>query len=229
MTSLEMVQDALHHLGDTSAEALAAFVWQHHGTRIEPRFIPVYRASLRDQERRAATRQARAPVMMAVADAPPGRTIHSASARAASARQLALELMAVHGLTGWTFRFNRCKQSMGLCVYQRCSIELSIHFVERDNPLEEIRDTILHEIAHALVGPRHGHDKVWKRKCLEIGARPVRCAHADMPPGRWQAHCGGCGRRFDRHRKPQRARGWFCRGCGAERGKLVWRPASQGA
>jgi hypothetical protein len=43
------------------------------------------------------------------------------------------------------------------------------------NGAEEIVDTILHEIAHALVGPRHGHDTVWKAKCTDIGARPERC------------------------------------------------------
>jgi predicted SprT family Zn-dependent metalloprotease len=137
--------------------------------------------------------------------------------------------MAFHGLHAWSFRFNRCKETMGLCVYHRNTIELSIHFVERDNPAEEIRDTILHEIAHALVGPRHGHDKVWKKKCLEIGARPVRCGHADMPEGRWHARCGGCGRSFDRHRKPKRVRGWFCRSCGPEQGKLVWREGPEAA
>jgi predicted SprT family Zn-dependent metalloprotease len=223
MTTLEMVQDALQRLGDTSAEALAAFVWQNYATWIEPCFMPIYRASLRDQGRRDAARQARVAVLPAAVEASPAQSVHSSSARAAAARQLALDLMALHGLVDWAFRFNGCKQAMGLCVYRRRTIELSIHFVERDNPLEEVRDTILHEIAHALVGPRHGHDKVWKRKCLEIGARPVRCGHADMPPGRWQAQCGGCGKRYDRHRRPKRVRGWFCRGCGAERGKLVWR------
>jgi predicted SprT family Zn-dependent metalloprotease len=224
MMNLTMVQDALRHLGETTAEAIAAFVWQYHRTWIEPRFIPVYRASLRDQDRRDATRQAaRASAGPAVADAPPARRMISGSARATAARQLALALMAQHRLAGWTFRFNRCKQALGLCVYQRRTIELSIYLVERDNPLEEIRDTILHEIAHALVGPRHGHDKVWKRKCLEIGARPLRCGLADMPPGRWQASCGGCGKRFHRYRKPKRLSGWFCRGCGSERGQLVWR------
>lgn len=131
--------------------------------------------------------------------------------------------MAQHGLQGWVFRFNRCKQAMGMCVYRCRAIELSIHFVERDNPVEEIRDTILHEIAHALVGPGHGHDKVWKQKCVEIGARPLRCGEANMPPGRWQAHCSGCARKFHRHRKPENARGWFCKTCGPERGRLQWR------
>jgi predicted SprT family Zn-dependent metalloprotease len=136
---------------------------------------------------------------------------------------MALQLMAEHGLHDWRFAFNHRKQAMGLCVYHRKAIELSIYFVERNNPLEAIRDTILHEIAHALVGPGHGHDKVWKRKCIEIGARPKRCGEADMPEGRWNAGCGSCGKRFHRHRKPQRARGWYCRTCGPVEGKLAWK------
>lgn len=114
---------------------------------------------------------------------------------------------------------------MGLCVYQCRSIELSIYLVERDNSWDEIRDTILHEIAHALVGAGHGHDRVWKKKCVEIGAKPLPCGHADMPEGRWTARCGGCGKKFDRHRKPKRVRGWFCRSCGPEQGKLMWKAA----
>lgn len=115
---------------------------------------------------------------------------------------------------------------MGLCVYHRRTIELSIHFVER-NPEEEIRDTVLHEIAHALVGHRHGHGPVWQEKCLEIGARPVRCGQAEMPEGQWKARCGSCGKQFDRHRKPRRLRGWFCQACGPDRGKLVWRTVDE--
>lgn len=133
--------------------------------------------------------------------------------------------MAQHGLHDWTFRFNRCKQAMGLCVFGRKTIELSIYFVERDNAAAEIRDTILHEVAHALVGPGHGHDKVWKQKCIEIGARPERCGQADMPEGRWRARCGHCGKAFHRHRQPKRGRGWFCQACGPALGKLVWQSA----
>ena len=57
--------------------------------------------------------------------------------------------------------------------------------------LDQVRDTILHEIAHALVGPGHGHDAVWKRKCREVGARPERCGQADMPEGRWRGFVPG--------------------------------------
>jgi predicted SprT family Zn-dependent metalloprotease len=143
-------------------------------------------------------------------------------ARAVAARHLALDLMAVHGLRGWTFRFNRSKTNLGLCRYGPRVIELSVHFVER-NSWGEVRDTLLHEIAHALVGPGHGHDAVWRRKCLEVGARPERLSlEADMPVGRWQAVCGGCGALHHKHRRPKYVRGWFCAACGPERGKLRW-------
>jgi predicted SprT family Zn-dependent metalloprotease len=143
-------------------------------------------------------------------------------ARRSQVRTLAIELMSRHGLNDWTFAFNRRKSTLGLCRFGMKAIELSIYLVDR-NELDEIRDTILHEIAHALVGPGHGHDAVWRRKAAEIGARPKRCGQALMPEGRWQARCGGCGQAFSRHRRPKRLRGWFCRSCGPERGELTWR------
>lgn len=40
-----------------------------------------------------------------------------------------------------------------------------------------IKDTILHEIAHAMIGVKvcthHSHDKVWKIACTELGAMPA--------------------------------------------------------
>jgi predicted SprT family Zn-dependent metalloprotease len=144
--------------------------------------------------------------------------------RRTEVRRLALQLMSEHGLAGWTFAFNRHKRSMGVCRYSVQRIELSIHLVDR-NGADEIRDTILHEIAHALVGPDHGHDAVWKARCRAIGATPKRCGYADMPAGKWQACCRACNKVFSRHRRPKRQTGWFCLACGPERGKLTWQLA----
>src|SRR6202021_1020386 len=97
--------------------------------------------------------------------------------RARSLRQEARQLMLLHGLSEWEFGINNNVRRAGVCYYPRKSapgrIELSAHFMER-NSEEEIRDTILHEIAHALVGPGHGHDAVWQAKSLETGANPER-------------------------------------------------------
>jgi predicted SprT family Zn-dependent metalloprotease len=231
MTKMEAFQLALAELGDAPAEALSAHIAHRFRLTIDPKFIPFFRASLRDLEnltrQRAAARATAPPDLFPVSvDAatttlPTLPTLPDGPARFAVVRRYAVELMAAHGLAGWSFAYNHRKQAMGLCVYQRLTIELSVHFVER-NSAEEVHDTILHEIAHALVGPGHGHDAVWKRKCLEIGARAQRCGAADMPEGHWQAECANCRRRYHRHRQPKRMKGWFCRRCGAEQGRLTW-------
>ena len=53
-------------------------------------------------------------------------------ARLLAVRRFALRLMACHGLAGWSFQYNRRKTILGLCAYDRRSIELSSHLVERN-------------------------------------------------------------------------------------------------
>jgi predicted SprT family Zn-dependent metalloprotease len=150
----------------------------------------------------------------------------SPSPRLVEVEVLARQLMAAHQLHGWSFRFNRSKTNMGLCRFDPRIIELSAYFAER-NEEAAIRDTILHEIAHALVGPGHGHDAVWRRMCVRVGARPERLSYeVIMPVGRWQAACGCCGMRHHRHRRPKHMKGWFCRRCGPLKGKLSWSDAN---
>jgi predicted SprT family Zn-dependent metalloprotease len=145
-----------------------------------------------------------------------------ASDRCFQSRELALHLLRDHGLRDWSFAFNRSKRQMGCCRYGPKVIELSRHFVER-NDLDLVRDTLLHEIAHALVGLGHGHDAVWKAMCLRVGAKPERLSNEpDMPKGRWQATCAGCGMRHHKHRRPKRMKGWFCCRCGPTQGALAW-------
>ena len=58
MDKLEMVQVALRELGDVKAEEITAFVEERFQTRIEPKFIPLYKASIREKARSEAVRQA---------------------------------------------------------------------------------------------------------------------------------------------------------------------------
>jgi predicted SprT family Zn-dependent metalloprotease len=88
------------------------------------------------------------------------------------AESMAKDLMRQHGLLdqGWAFEWSRSKRVFGRCVYRRKVLELS-RWLTGSNPQYEVRDTVLHEIAHCLC-PGHGHNNVWKKKCIEIGARP---------------------------------------------------------
>lgn len=142
------------------------------------------------------------------------------------AATIARQMMNQHGLYDWTFGWDRAKRRAGACHYHRKQITLSHHHVSM-NQENEVRDTILHEIAHALAGPGTGHGWQWRQVCRRIGAKPVRCydsATVAMPKGKWRAVCGGCNKAFHKHRRPKRQ--YSCRGCGRERGRLDFQLAA---
>ena len=80
-----------------------------------------------------------------------------------AALETAAMMMREHGLHDWTVRLDNARRRAGQCDYRRREISLSRHYVRHADDAH-IRDTILHEIAHALVGPHHGHDAAWRRK-----------------------------------------------------------------
>ena len=63
--------------------------------------------------------------------------------------------------TRWRFRFESARSRAGVCRQNTRIIALSVSYVLRA-PWDDIRDTLLHEIAHAIVGPGHGHDAAWQ-------------------------------------------------------------------
>lgn len=122
-----------------------------------------------------------------------------------AAYDLARSLMNKHGLQLWNFGFDRAVRRAGQCRGRNKTITLSAHYVAR-NDEAEVKDTILHEIAHALAGCRNGHNHIWRQVCLQIGAKPERCYDdsVDMPKGVWKAWCGVCARPHHRHRQSRR-------------------------
>lgn len=89
----------------------------------------------------------------------------------------AYQLMSKYDLftKGWTFKLDNAKRRFGCCKYNKKQITLSKFLLPHVANDSDIIDTILHEIAHALVGSRHGHDHVWKAKAIEIGCKAQRC------------------------------------------------------
>ncbi len=129
-------------------------------------------------------------------------------------------LMAAHGLSDWFLALDRAKTRAGVCRPAKREISLSAHLTEL-HPESEVRDTILHEIAHALVGPSHGHDAVWRATALGIGCSAQRCSSADAPAisGAWLGTCPQ-GHSTTRHRAPTRVS--ICTVCrGPEKGRVI--------
>jgi len=142
---------------------------------------------------------------------------------------LARELMEKHKLDGWKLKFDESKSHLGQCRYSEKSIYLSYPYVEI-NDEKIIRNTILHEIAHALAGSGHGHNRIWKTIARHIGCTGDRCASgAERPRGKWTRHCENCGYEVQSHRRTSKARacGECCEkhngGRYAEEYKLQWR------
>ena len=113
-------------------------------------------------------------------------------------------LLREHGLDDWTIVADRAKTRAGVCRFGRRQIGISAPLTTLHSE-EEVLDTILHEIAHALVGPHHGHDAVWRAKAREIGCSGERCVSSDSPrvPGDWKGRCPA-GHEKSRHRAPTR-------------------------
>ncbi len=113
-------------------------------------------------------------------------------------------LLREHGLDGWQIVADRAKTRAGVCRYGRRQIGISAPLTTLHDEAE-VRDTLLHEIAHALVGPQHGHDEVWRAKAVEIGSTGERCVSPDAPRvvGDWVGRCPA-GHERNRHRAPTR-------------------------
>ena len=123
------------------------------------------------------------------------------------ATELAVSLMEHHGLflKGYRFEWDNAKRRFGSCSYTNKIISMS-------RPLailraeENVRNTILHEIAHALC-PDSGHGREWKLMAMAVGARPVRCGNAAAEgvaiKGKWTGICPA-GHTVSRFRQPKR-------------------------
>src|SRR3954462_9851485 len=131
------------------------------------------------------------------------------------AANLARQLIALHGLTDWRFSFDHARRRFGRCDYTDRRITLSRPLTLL-NSLDEVRDTILHEIAHALC-PKDGHGPRWRVVCRKIGARPVRCytdtsvVSPPRAPARYRFGCPRCNWWVERRRRSRRT--YLCKLC----------------
>jgi predicted SprT family Zn-dependent metalloprotease len=121
-----------------------------------------------------------------------------------AAASLARRLLDEHGLDAWAFGWDRARRRAGQCRHDLRRITLSRDLTALHDEAE-VRETVLHEVAHALVGPRHGHDAVWRATAVRIGATGRRTVDPAAPSveGDWVGVCPA-GHRVTRFRRPTR-------------------------
>jgi len=130
------------------------------------------------------------------------------------AKGLARSMMAEHGLTEWNFKFDTARNRLGLTRFSNktISISKSLTFL---NPESQVRNTILHEIAHALVGPSHGHNNVWRSKAISIGCNGQRTTNSIVKVAtNYTIKCLHCGTSWGVFRMPKSLTNSWHKGCG---------------
>ncbi len=119
-----------------------------------------------------------------------GRSLENQQ-RFAEVEREAERLLARHGLKGWSFQYDDASRRAGVCWHGTKVIGLArLYCVQATD--HEVRDTILHEIAHALAGPDHNHDAIWKAVARSIGCTGDRCHNVDFAPPRYIMSCPEC-------------------------------------
>lgn len=118
---------------------------------------------------------------------------------------IALSYLAAYGLHDWKVVIHQSRKRAGFCNYPKKIISFSSFYI--NNPevtRERFINTVLHEVAHALVGvenKRHHSDK-WRQIFLKMGGDgKVHCETFAKP--RAMIQCSSCSISIARFKVPR--------------------------
>jgi len=116
------------------------------------------------------------------------------------------------GLKEWSIKKNHTKTSLGICDHGKKTIFISTYFMRGPScNYSRVKDTIIHEIAHALT-PGQNHNMIWKKQCIALGGSGKIRDKMDIPPRNWAMSCRKCKWLKEYYRKP-RMDGKVCLKC----------------
>lgn len=135
---------------------------------------------------------------------------------------MARSLMDQHGLGEWYLSTDRRATRAGACYEGFRTIVLSANMLR--NPCisdKQVRNIVLHEIAHALVGASHQHDDVWRQKAIEIGCDGQEFHSMMFTKPKAKVQCSGCLKSKFLYRLHK---SWFLKVCSACKSpiKVFW-------
>lgn len=135
-------------------------------------------------------------------------------------RNMALKLMRKHGLSDYTFKWDRAVRRFGCHNGRLKTISLSRPMTQYESNECRVKNTILHEISHALDYKKRGysnHDSTWKRVARSIGCSGERCGSTSGVDKsqilKWEVTCPSCEKRvyYARKSKVDKACGNCCK------------------
>jgi SprT protein len=112
-------------------------------------------------------------------------------------------LIRLHLDESWSFGFDRAVKRAGLTDFRARRISVSKHLAARWDD-DDVHQTLLHEVAHAKVGPGVGHGPAWRRAARELGYVGGRTHQGEIAAQRagWLGECPG-GHEHVRFRAPR--------------------------
>lgn len=87
---------------------------------------------------------------------------------------LARRQLEFYQLEGWQFGWDKARRRLGACWFDKRLVTISAVYMRenKETNLEQVLDTLLHEIAHALAWTHHRertHGKHWRHFCKQLG------------------------------------------------------------
>lgn len=135
----------------------------------------------------------------------------------AEAQRLARDLLDKHNLKNWEIKFRNARGYVGRCEIHNQRIIFSIYWTEKGSRYE-FTDTVVHEMAHALVGyerEAQGHGPKWRAMMQRLGAPPERYSaqKRTTEDAKWQGVCP-CGKtKHGMNRRSNRMEYFYCPSC----------------
>jgi predicted SprT family Zn-dependent metalloprotease len=120
-------------------------------------------------------------------------------------RRWAEALIALHlDPAVWSFGFDNAKTRAGLCNFSAHRISVSRYLANKYED-DDIHQVLLHEVAHAIAGPRSGHGPKWKAIAANLGYEGKRLHSGEVANelAPWVGKCPA-GHTHYRYRKPVR-------------------------
>lgn len=136
----------------------------------------------------------------------------------ATIEKFAREKMREFGLldAGWAFKWTNAKKSAGTTRYRydkrtskKIPIDIRISkYLLSVRGVAKTKETVLHEIAHALAPHNAHHNWKWKQIARKVGAKPERCykleeSEAAKIDYNWHLVCNSCNKKYGYIRRPK--------------------------